>query len=201
MVRMREHDSDTSQTLLEQLGEQDDDASWKQLLDLYAPLLQSWLGRYDVQASDADDLVQDVLMVVMRELPGFQHNQQTGAFRNWLRRILVNRLRNFWRKRGRADLAGGGSDLAKRLNELEDPRSQSTLAWDREHDRHLVRKLLGMIELQFTESTRKVFRRLVLDEVAPDQVAAEFDMSLNAVFTAKSRVLRELRRLGKGLVG
>lgn len=197
---MRDHESDTSLTLLEQLGEQSDEESWGRLHNLYSPLLRSWLGRYDVQAADADDLIQDVLLVVLRELPDFRHNQQTGAFRSWLRRILVNRLRNFWRKRGRVDLASGGSDLARRLNELEDPRSQSALAWDQEHDRYLVRKLLDMIEPQFAESTRKVFRRLVLDEVAPDQVAAEFDMSLNAVFTAKSRVLRELRRLGNGLV-
>jgi len=150
MVGMREHDSNTSQTLLEQLGERDDDASWKQLLDLYAPLLRSWLGRYDVQASDADDLVQDVLMVVMRELSSFQHNQQTGAFRNWLRRILVNRLRNFWRQRGR-DVASGDSDIARKLNEFEDPQSQLTQIWDTEHNQYRISRLLKLIEPQFSE--------------------------------------------------
>src|SRR5690606_12699776 len=145
-----EHDSDTSLTLLEQLGEQSDEEAWSRLCELYLPLLQAWLGRYDVQAADADDLIQDVLMVAWREWPNFQHNHQTGAFRTWLRRILVNRLRNFWRGRGR-DVAGGDSEIARRLNEFEDPHSQLTQVWDREHNQYLVARLLKLIEPQFAE--------------------------------------------------
>jgi RNA polymerase sigma-70 factor (ECF subfamily) len=191
---------DTSLTLLEQLSNDSDDESWARLVALYSPLLRGWLVRYDIQDADADDLVQDVLLVAIRELPSFRHSQQTGAFRSWLRGILINRLRNFWRKRGRVDLASGDSDLARRLNEFEDPHSQLTRIWDREHDRYLTRKLLELIEPRFADTTRNAFRRLVLDGASADVVAAELDMSLNAVFTAKSRVLRELRRLGTGLI-
>ena len=191
---------ETSLSLLDQLGKESDEASWDRLCEVYSPLLHGWLRRYDVQDADADDLIQDVLMVVMRELQNFQHNQQTGAFRSWLRRILVNRLQNFWRKRGHGDAAEGGSDLARRLNEFEDPNSQLSQIWDRQHDRHLTRKLLDLVEPHFTETTRTAFRRLVLAGAKADEVAAELDLSLNAVFTAKSRVLRELRRLGKGLI-
>jgi RNA polymerase sigma-70 factor (ECF subfamily) len=133
---------------------------------------------------------------VLRELPGFRHNQQQGAFRTWLKRILINRLRNFWRAKGRA----GGGDMGSRLDELEDDRSQLSQIWREEHDQYLVRKLLEMIEPRFTPSTRQAFRRLAIDGADADDVAAELGMSLNAVFTAKSRVLRELRAVGKGLL-
>src|SRR5688572_12924982 len=112
------HD-ETSLSLLDRLCQSPDAGSWDRLVAAYSPLLRNWISRYDVQAADADDLVQDVLVVVMRELPSFRHNQQTGAFRTWLRRIVVNRLRNFWRSRGRAEKHGGG-DLLGRLDELED---------------------------------------------------------------------------------
>ena len=92
---------ETSHSLIDHLCNESDAASWERLIELYSPLLRGWINRYEVQAADADDLIQDVLMVVMRELPSFRHNQQTGAFRSWLRRIVVNRLRNFWRARGR----------------------------------------------------------------------------------------------------
>lgn len=190
---------DTSHSLLEQLGAEADDACWDRLVRLYSPLLRGWLRRHDVQDADADDLVQDVLIVVLGELPKFRHNQQTGAFRHWLRRIVVNRLRNFWRGRGR-DVGSGDSDLARRLDELEDANSQLSQIWDRQHNQHLTRQLLEMIEPKFTQSTRAAFRRLVLDGAGAAEVAAELGLSLNAVFTAKSRVLRELRRLGKGLI-
>ena len=70
-------------------------------MDVYTPLLKQWLSRYEVQDADADDLVQDVLMVVSRELPRFQHSHRRGTFRSWLRTILVHRLRRFWDKRQR----------------------------------------------------------------------------------------------------
>ena len=197
---MKDHNPfPTSLSLLDQLGNKAEGDSWERLVELYSPLLRSWMRRYEVQEADIDDLVQDVLLVLIDELPAFRHNRQTGAFRSWLRQIVVNRLRNFWRKRGR-DVKSGGSDLARRLNEFEDPTSQLSLIWDREHDRHLTRSLLEQIEPKFTESTRRAFRRLVLDGAKADVVAAELNLSLNAVFTAKSRVLRELRRLSAGLI-
>jgi RNA polymerase sigma-70 factor (ECF subfamily) len=109
-------------------------------------------------------------------------------------------LQNFWRLRGRKIEQGIGDHLPEQLNELEDPRSAPSQLWDREHDRHLALQLLTLLEGRFTPSTRQAFRRLVLDGVAADQVAAELGLSLNAVFTAKSRVLRELRILGRGLL-
>lgn len=190
--------NETSLSLLERLCQAPDSDSWKRLVEAYSPLLKNWIGRYEVQAADADDLVQDVLLVVMRELPSFRHNQQRGAFRTWLRRIVVNRLRNFWRSRGRAIEQGG--ELMVRLDELEDPRSADSRLWDQEHDRHLALQLLTILDGRFTESTRAAFRRLVIENADADEVAAELGLSLNAVFTAKSRVLRELRLAGRGLL-
>jgi RNA polymerase sigma-70 factor (ECF subfamily) len=190
----------TSHTLLEQLCNESDAASWERLVDLYSPLLRGWVDRHDVQPSDADDLIQDVLIVVMRELPSFRHNQRPGAFRSWLKQIVINRLRNFWRARGRGGVVSGGSGVMDRLDELEDDRSQLSRIWQQEHDQHLTRQLLEMIEPRFTPTTRQAFRRLVLDGADADDVATELGLSLNAVFTAKSRVLRELRAVSKGLL-
>jgi len=191
---------ETSLSLLAEVRKNNDSEAWSRLVEMYAPLMRRWLRAYEVQDADADDLIQDVLAVVARDLAKFDHNQRQGAFRSWLRGILVNRLREYWRKRGRLDAAGGGSDLQRRLNALEDPRSHQSRIWDREHDEHLVRNLLSLIEPRFSESTRAAFRQLVFDGQKPVDVAADLQLSLSAVFTAKSRVLRELRRIGEGLI-
>ena len=191
---------DTSLSLLDRLRQSPEDADWSRLIEAYSPLLRAWLMRAEVQAADADDLVQEVLLVVHRELPKFEHNQRRGAFRNWLRQIVVHRLRNFWRSRGRLIAVGNDSQLEEQLKQLEDDGSQLSQRWDREHNLAIARKLLELIESRFTESTRLIFRRLVVDGADADTVASETGLSLNAIFTAKSRVLRELRRLGAGLV-
>ena len=191
---------ETSLSLLDRLRQSPENEDWSRLIEAYSPLLRAWLMRAEVQSADADDLVQEVLLVVHRELPKFEHNQRRGAFRNWLRQIVVHRLRNFWRSRGRLIVAGNDSQLEEHLKQLEDDGSQLSQRWDREHNLAIARKLLELIESRFTESTRLVFRRLVVDGADADTVAAETGLSLNAIFTAKSRVLRELRRLGQGLL-
>jgi hypothetical protein len=61
------------------------------------------------------------LLVQQRKLTAFQAQQiyagsgQPGAFRSWLRSILVHRLRNFWRARSCRPQARGDSDSERRL--------------------------------------------------------------------------------------
>ena len=89
----------TSVSLLDRACNGSGPESWTRLASIYTPLLQVWLRKYALQPSDVDDLVQDVLVTVSRELPTFEHSGRTGAFRSWLRMILVHRLQNFWRSR------------------------------------------------------------------------------------------------------
>jgi RNA polymerase sigma-70 factor (ECF subfamily) len=192
--------SETSVSLLERLQAQPDNESWQCLVGLYTPLLRGWLGRHGLQTSDVDDLVQEALAVVVRELPRFQHNGQAGAFRRWLRTILVHRLRDFWRARQTRPQATGGSDLAQVLEQLADPDSGLSRLWDQEHDQHVIHRLLEQIRGHFTESTWQAFRLTTLDGRDEEAVAAELGLSVHAVFVAKSRVLCRLRALARGLI-
>ena len=192
--------SETSLTLLEQLRLRPDCGSWQRLMDLYTPLLHGWLRRHLVPHADADDLVQEVLAVVVRELPRFEHNNRPGAFRTWLRTILVHRVRDFWRRRDHRPEATGDSDFQKRLEELEAPGTGLNGLWDQEHDRHVVGRLLEMIRPQFQPTTWQAFRGVMLEGQRPAAVAARLGISVNAVLLAKSRVLRSLRLQARGLI-
>jgi RNA polymerase sigma-70 factor (ECF subfamily) len=191
--------SDTSASLLERLRQQPDAASWQRFVDLYTPLLQGWLRRNLVPANDVDDLVQDVMEVLVRELPNFRYDRARGSFRGWLRTITVNRLRMFWRSRQSRPLATGDSEIARKLGELEDPHSQLSQLWEREHDQHVARRLMKLIESEFEPATWKAFQRLALDGAAPTAVAAELGLSLNAVYLARYRVLKRLHQEIQGM--
>jgi hypothetical protein len=43
---------ETSLSLLDRLKTENDSETWNRLHQLYAPLLRSWLGKYDIQPSD-----------------------------------------------------------------------------------------------------------------------------------------------------
>ncbi len=192
--------NETSLSLLNRLRRAPESESWNRLVELYAPLIRVWLRKYDVQASDADDLVQEVMLAVSKDLVTFDHGGQPGAFRGWLKAILVNRLRKFWRARDHRPQARADSDIAARLAQLDDPSSELSRIWNRQHDQYVLRQLLALAEPHFAPNTWKAFCRVALDGAKPDVVAEEMGISRNAVIVAKCRVLSRLRQESEGLI-
>lgn len=191
---------DTSASLLDLLRDASDGVAWTMLVDLYSPLIRGWLKRYGAAAVDADDVVQEVLAVVVRRFPEFQRQPQTGAFRAWLRKITANCLRDYWRRCNRQPTVVGGSEFAEVINQLADPHSGISKVWDREYDEYVARFLLDRIRPDFSERTWRAFQRFALDGVSADKVAHELEISTNAVFIAKSRVMAKLRQVGQGML-
>jgi RNA polymerase sigma-70 factor (ECF subfamily) len=190
---------DTRQSLLlrAQAGETD---AWKDLTDLYRPLILGWLNRQGVPADDLEDLSQQVLLSVVTNLPGFQHPGQRGAFRTWLRTIVCRRAADYWRVIDAESHAQGGSGASAALHEIADPDSELNRQWDEEHDRYVVHCLLDMVEGEFEEVTLKAFRRLALEGASGAEAAHELGLSVAAVYVAKSRVLQRIRQKAGGLI-
>lgn len=158
-------DNTTSTGLLLRVRDSADADSWQRLLAIYSPLLYGWLRRSDLPHQDADDLVQEVLKVVAQELPFFRHSGQRGAFRCWLRTILVHRLRSFHRSRRTHPIQVDSDVLARLAESLEDPKSSLAEAWDRDHDQYIVRKIMEIIEPEFQAVTWRAFRKVVFGAI------------------------------------
>jgi RNA polymerase sigma-70 factor (ECF subfamily) len=190
---------ETSASLLDRLAADPSDADWRRLFDLYAPLLAAWLARAGVAPHDRDDLTQEVLLVVVREVGGFDR-RRPGAFRTWLRTILANRVRDHFRDRGRRAVAAGGSAAHDRLEELADPDSPLSRVWDRDHDEHVAARAMARARADFAATTWEAFARQVLEGGSAGDVAAELGISRNAALVAKSRVLARVRAELAGLI-
>jgi RNA polymerase sigma-70 factor (ECF subfamily) len=190
---------ETSVSLLGRLAGAPTDDDWRRLDDLYRPLLRAWVARAGVAASDVDDLVQDVLSVVVRRIGGFERRRQ-GAFRAWLRTILANEVRDYFRDQKYRPVATGDSDFLRRLDELESPDSALSRLWDREHDKHVIAALMERVRDDFAPQTWQAFRRHIQEGEPAGQVAEALGLSLNSVLLAKSRVLKRLRQELAGLV-
>jgi RNA polymerase sigma-70 factor (ECF subfamily) len=190
---------ETSVSLLERLAGAPTDDDWRRLLDLYQPLLHAWMARAGVNDADADDLVQEILLVVFRRVGGFEW-RGPGAFQAWLRTILAHRVRDYFRGQKYRPTATGDSDFLRQLDELESPDSALSRLWDREHDEHVAASLMQRVQGDFAPVTWQAFRRHALEGEPAAQVAAALSLSLNSVLLAKSRVLKRLREELAGLV-
>jgi len=189
----------TSLTLLDRLKHAAPDGDeWRQLRDLYLPLIRFWLSRVPGLRDEADDLAQEVFLVVVRQLPSFERRRD-GSFRAWLRQITVNRIRSYGKARPRRPQAGrgDGDDL---LAQLEDSSSDPARQWDRDHDEHVFRKLLARVRPDFHPATWEAFERFALDGRPAADVARELGISEGAVVQAKSRVLKRLREEAGGFL-
>lgn len=187
--------SDTSTGLLLRVRDPADGTAWTCLVTLYTPLLAAWVRRAGVPQQDADDLVQEVLLAVAREMPAFEYDRSRGTFRGWLRTILTNRIRNHQRARTRTPTAEPFDN--NMLDALADPASDLSREWDREHDRHVAAGLLEAVRPEFGDRVWASFTRVVMDGERPADVAAALGTSIDSVYQARSRSGHRVHRDGR----
>ena len=190
----------TSLGLLERLKHAKPDASeWRRLRDIYSPMIRRWLSRHSHLQHEVDDLTQEVLVVLFRELPSFERRRD-GSFRAWLRQITVNRMRAFSKTQRKQPLALGGLETEQLLAQLADPTSDLARQWDEEHDQQVVRSLLATVRPDFEPATWQAFKRFAINGLPAAEVAREMGISEGAVAQAKFRVLKRLREEAGGFL-
>jgi RNA polymerase sigma-70 factor (ECF subfamily) len=183
----------TPPSLLERLRRTPEGEAWGKFVDMYTPLLFAWTRRLGLDVHDAADLVQDLFAVLVERLPSFQYDEGR-SFRAWLKTILLNRWRNWQRKRATERRAEpfDPDALAKEsdLPELEEA----------EYRERLVHRALELLQTEFQPVTWKACWEFVVCDRPAAEVAAELGITPNAVYLAKSRVLRRLREELHGLL-
>jgi RNA polymerase sigma-70 factor (ECF subfamily) len=162
-------------------------AAWSEFVELYTPVLYSWTSRLGLQPADAADLVQDVFVILVRKLPEFQYDSGK-SFRAWLRTVLMNRWRD-GEKRAAVVSQETGHPALGEANVL----GQTSELEEAEYRELLVRRALEMMQREFRPATWKACWEQVVQGRSAAEVAAELGLSVNAVYVARSRVLRRLR--------
>ena len=185
-----------SSTLLDQLRARRPEA-WERFVRLYSPVIYRWCRRSGLIAEDAADVFQEVLAAVMLHLSDFHRDKPEDSFSGWLAAITRNKVRDYYRRRhGRAE-ARGGSTAQRQMAEIPQPPepSEEFIRPDAESDACVSRRALEMIRLEFETRTWEAFFRVTIQGQPSSQVAEDLEMSIPAVYTAKSRVLRRLRQI------
>src|SRR5437764_916337 len=110
VIRMAGPMDTTPSSLLEVLRRSPSEAHWGRFVEVYTPLLFAWANRLGLTGQDAADLVQDVFVVLVKQLPAFDYDAQK-SFRAWLKTILLNLWRKRRRKQAVERIAAGDSAL------------------------------------------------------------------------------------------
>jgi RNA polymerase sigma-70 factor, ECF subfamily len=178
----------TPLTLLDHLRQPScQEEHWGRFVELYSPLLFEWSRRNGVPSDDAPDLVQTVLVTLIKQLPTFERRPD-GSFRGWLFTVLRNCWIDHCRARARQPVIAAGAD--PNAKESPDPIEELTEA---EYKQYLIRRMLTVIQRDFPERTWKAFWQHVVEEHPAAEVAAKLGTSTNAIYLARGRVMQRLR--------
>ncbi len=190
----------TSKTLLDEIEADARSPRWAEFVARYRPMMRAFLAaRFPSLAQEADDLVQETLVALLRALPDYRHVPgEQGAFHNYLTGILRNKAASLLRRRTAAEalFARAADDSAAAPSPPsadEATAARDEAAWRDAVLQIALRQLLADDSVQ--ERTKQVFVRVAVRGESPASVAEAFGIDRNAVDQMKSRTLRRLRDL------
>jgi len=182
-------DTQTSTTLLRQLRDDPlDPTAWDRFVDRYGVLIYRWCRHWGLQEADAEDVTQNVLVELLRQMRHFVYDR-AGSFRAWLRIIAYRGWCRFLEGQQRRGALTVALQRLHSSEAYEDLLQQLTLADDRE----ALERAMTAVRQRVQPHTWEAFRMQAFDGVSGDDVARQLNINIGAVFVARSKVQKMLR--------
>lgn len=192
--------SSSSSSFLHRVVDRDASA-WRRVADMFCPQVYSWARGAGLQPCDAADVMQATFLAAYKGIASFDNTAANATLRGWLWTITKSKIADHFRRRTKQPEAAGGSDAHAQLMQVAIPDydCESTSAVGLATT--AVRAILKEIESDFEPRTWKAFCRTALDGQEAEKVGREIGLKAGAVYVAKCRVLKRLRRELNDLIG
>ena len=196
----------TRATLIQRLKDWQDQASWQEFFDIYWKLIYGVARQAGMLDVEAQDVVQETMVSVVRHMPTFKYDPAIGSFKGWLLKMTRWRILDQVRKRPPAQAHrrslsenATGTDT---VDNLVDPASQQLdKLWEVEWERTLLDAAIDKVKRRVDPQKYQIFDFYVNKEWKAEKVAATFGVPVDQVYLAKHRITEmikdEVRRLEK----
>ncbi|SRR5579871_781859 len=190
--------SQTSVTLLGRLRQDPtDQAAWAAFVARYGPKIYGWCRQWGLQEADAEDVTQNVLLILARKLGTFAYDPARG-FRRWLKTVTQHAWSDFVADRQWAGRGSGDSQTAALLASVE-ARDDLVARLHAEFDQELLEVAIVQVRLRVQPHTWEAFRLTAVEGLSGAEAARRLGLQVATVFNAKSKVHRllqeEIRKL------
>lgn len=183
----------TQPSLLVRLRNPRDHEAWLEFVAVYEPLTYRLLRRHGLQDADARELMQELFVVVSRNIDRWDADRERGSFRGWLHRVARNLVINWLKHRERRLVAVGGSEYQAMFASLP-AELPETAEFDQEFRRALFQRAAELVQSQIKPANWQAFWETAVLGTPPEQVAEKLGMSAAMVRVAKCRVLARMRK-------
>jgi RNA polymerase sigma-70 factor (ECF subfamily) len=182
------HAPEVRESLLARIKDARDAPAWQAFVTTFAPAVYAYGRRRGFQDADAADFTQEVLAEVARCIRTFEYQPWRGPFRAWLRTVTRRRLVRFRQRLRRRTAVALCATLEERV------AAQAGPGWADEYHVQILAAALRRARPHFTATTWRAFVCVWLDDRPAADAAAELGVPVEAVYVAKSRVLKRLER-------
>jgi RNA polymerase sigma-70 factor (ECF subfamily) len=202
----------TRASLLERLKDLGDQTSWQEFYQTYHELIYSVARRAGLNENEADDVVQETLIAVVRKMPGFTYDPTKDSFKGWLLTVtrweIGDQLQRRARDQERRASPGRHEDQSTRTATIErvpDPGGSELLSiWDEEWGKHVLQKALARVKRQVNPQHYEIYHLHVILGQPVSEVIRALRVNRGQIYLAKHRVgnflEKEVRILSKAEV-
>jgi RNA polymerase sigma factor (sigma-70 family) len=195
----------TRATLLQRLKDLGDQASWRDFFETYWALIYGVAIKGGLTAVEAEDVVQDTMIVVAKHIPQFKYDPAIGSFKGWLLNTTRWRITDQLRRRGpqqSMDSKADDDDEAPRDGASQPPDLERI--WDAEWEANLLNAATTKARRRLDPKQYQIFDCYVNRGWEPEKVARALAVTVDQVYMAKHRVTdaikQEVERLRKEMI-
>src|SRR5262245_5897944 len=184
----------TRRSLLSRLKQSNAQESWREFFDTYWRLIYTTALTGGLTDSEAQEVVQETVLTVVRKIKTFRYDPAVGSFKGWLLTIVRWRVADQFRKRPK-QIEPPGVHQAREtsgtatLDHIADPGGINLDAvWEEEWQRTLFAAALSRVKRQANARHYQMFDLYAVKCWSVDKVAQTLGVSAAQVRLAKHRV-------------
>ncbi len=180
----------TRQSLLSRLKDWNDQESWKVFFDTYWKLIFNAAIRAGLTQAEAQDVVQETVIAVSKNLPKFEYDPAKGSFKTWLMRQTRWCIIAQFRKRMpiKKSLNRTATDT-ETIDRVPDPRVPALDAlWDEEWEKNLLDAALNRVKAKVDGKHFQIFDLCLRKNWPVSKVASDLHITTARVYLIKHRV-------------
>lgn len=184
----------TRASLLLKLRDPQDHEAWVEFVSLYEPVIYRLLRRTGLRDADAQDVLQELLLAVSRNIERWEYGREHGSFRGWLRRVTRNLVVS-WVRRQKRQVTTSSIDLDALLDSPPVADGPETDEFDQELRRALFHLASEQIRAEVRPQTWQAFWEVAVSGTSVAEAAVKLGMTAGAVRVAKCRIVARLREV------
>lgn len=185
----------TRSSLLVRLKEWNDSGSWDEFFHSYNRSILNLGLKRGLTRSEAEEVVQETMLAVARQMPGFTYDRALGSFKGWLFTITRRAIGRQLAKRLASSNTGGpaGGNSPELLDTLVDPTPGLEQQWDEEWRLSLLQIAVDRVRRKVKPKQFQMFDLYVTQHLTMDHVTRMLNVNSAQVYMAKLRITQMIR--------